>query len=196
MVYQLQFIGKSLSEQIEKIRINKEQYSKYVDEVNSITQLGEFEVSVGKLKLKKLIKKELLLIEKFKFRFPVTQFFLTVTLYCSKIDGQVYKQKSQEFSADDIFAINRKLSNKSGSFYNDREIWDAICLVERGKVSNKMRFSIYQRDGYRCRLCGVSDKFTKLEIDHIVPIAKGGKSTYDNLQTLCHKCNTEKGDSL
>lgn len=35
-----------------------------------------------------------------------------------------------------------------------------------------------------------------LEIDHIIPIAKGGKSTYDNLQTLCHRYNIKKGDKL
>ena len=68
--------------------------------------------------------------------------------------------------------------------------------VSKGEISNKMRFAIYERDGYRCRRCGVRDGYARLEIDHIIPIAKGGKSTYDNLQTLCHDCNVEKGDSL
>ncbi|MBP5466276.1 MAG: HNH endonuclease [Clostridia bacterium] len=52
-----------------------------------------------------------------------------------------------------------------------------------------MRFSIYKRDGYRCQHCGRSGRFVDLEIDHIIPISKGGKSTYDNLQTLCQRCN-------
>ena len=90
----------------------------------------------------------------------------------------------------------KRVSNRSGRFFNDREIWDAICRVERARVSNKMRFSIYERDGWRCRRCGKSQRFAELEIDHIFPIAKGGKSTYDNLQTLCHRCNVEKGDSV
>lgn len=51
--------------------------------------------------------------------------------------------------------------------------------------------AIYERDGYRCRCCGRRTK--DLEIDHIVPISKGGKSTYDNLQTLCKRCNKLKG---
>ncbi|MBO4983778.1 MAG: HNH endonuclease [Clostridia bacterium] len=59
-----------------------------------------------------------------------------------------------------------------------------------------MRFSLYQRDGYRCLKCGISQEYANLEIDHIVPIAKGGKSTYNNLQTLCHRCNVAKGDSI
>lgn len=32
-----------------------------------------------------------------------------------------------------------------------------------------------------------------LSLDHIVPLAEGGKSNSDNLQTLCKKCNCAKG---
>ena len=59
-----------------------------------------------------------------------------------------------------------------------------------------MRFSIYERDGYRCRYCGRTEDFDYLEIDHIKPIAKGGKSTYDNLQTLCKRCSQMKSDKF
>ena len=57
-----------------------------------------------------------------------------------------------------------------------------------------MRFAIYKRDNYRCRKCG--RQTDDLEVDHIIPIAKGGKSTYDNLQTLCHRCNSKKSDNI
>ncbi len=120
---------------------------------------------------------------------------ITVTLYCSKMNGKITNKKSQLFSTDEIFLLIKKLQNKTGTFYNDRDIWNSICRVERGKVSNKIRFSIYERDRYRCRRCGVTNKFAYLEIDHIIPISKGGKSTYDNLQTLCRKCNYEKGNN-
>ena len=55
-----------------------------------------------------------------------------------------------------------------------------------------MRFSIYDRDGYRCKMCG--RKTNDLEIDHIFHISKGGKSEYSNLQTLCRRCNANKSD--
>lgn len=64
-------------------------------------------------------------------------------------------------------------------------------------VSLKMRMSVLKRDGYRCVKCGVSPKINKsvtLEIDHIVPVSKGGASTLDNLQTLCFDCNQGKTD--
>ena len=196
LIYQLQYIRKQIRDQVDKINVNKRLYSKYVSEVKAINQFGQFQASIGKLKIVKLMKMEKSLIEKRTYRAPITQFSLTVTLYCSKINGQVYRKKSGYFSADDISILIKRLNNKNGTYYNDREIWDAICRVERGKVSNKMRFSIYARDGYRCRKCGAFGRYVRLEIDHIIPIAKGGITTYDNLQTLCHRCNVEKGDSL
>lgn len=196
LIYQLQFIGRKLCDQIGKLKNNKLQYSKYLNEVKDITQFGRFQSEIGKLKLGKLIKHEKRLIAKETYRAPTTKFSLTVTLLCSKINGDVYDRKSEAFYADDILALVRRVNNKRGSFYNDRGIWDAICRVERGKVSNKMRFSIYERDGYQCRKCGVSDRNASLEIDHIIPISKGGKSTYDNLQTLCHECNVKKGAKI
>lgn len=195
LIYQLQYYGKKVSEQIEKINRNVSEYRKYIEQIKTL-QLGKFSAPIGKLKAKKLLKTEKRLFHKTKIPPPATQFFLTVTLYCSNINGRTYDSKRETYSAEAILKLIKRLQNRNGAYYRDREIWDAICRVERGKVSNKMRFSIYARDGYRCRKCGVSQRYATLEIDHIIPIAKGGKSTYDNLQTLCHKCNVEKGDKL
>ncbi len=196
LIYQLQFYSIKISNQINKINDNRQLYSNYLSEIKDISQFGQFQSSIGKLKLEKLVKKEKQLIEKQILRAPVTQFTLSVTLYCSKINGQVYSRKSEIFSAGEVLTFIKRINRKNGNFYTDREIWDAICRVERGKVSNKLRFLIYSRDGYRCRKCGISDRYAQLEIDHIIPISKGGKTTYDNLQTLCHKCNVEKSNSL
>jgi 5-methylcytosine-specific restriction endonuclease McrA len=72
----------------------------------------------------------------------------------------------------------------------------AAPLVYRVPVPKRLRFKILRRDKYRCRLCGLSqDDGVRLEIDHRVPVAKGGKTTPDNLWTLCHPCNNGKRDS-
>ena len=194
LIYQLQYIRKKVFDQIDKINTNKQLYSTYLNEIKSIGKFGQFQVPIEKLKLDKLTKIEHRLIKKHT-RVPTTQFYLAVTLYCATINGEIYAERCEQFSVDDIYSLNKRLNNKNGNFYNDREIWDSLCRVERGKVSNKMRFSIYKRDGYRCFNCGISDRYAQLEIDHIIPIAKGGKTTYDNLQTLCHNCNEEKGDT-
>lgn len=193
LIYQLQFIKKDVVDQIEKIRINERLYDKYLEEIATIKQSGQFQTNAGKLKVEKLLILEKKLIEE-QIYHPIIQFILTVTLYCSTINGQIYNSKSKDFFDNDVLSLIARLNKKRGTYFTDREIWNAICRVERGKVSNKMRFSIYARDGYRCCRCGASGRFVQLEIDHIIPIAKGGKSTYDNLQTLCHNCNVEKGD--
>lgn len=70
-------------------------------------------------------------------------------------------------------------------------------------VTSKTRLRIYQRDGGRCRCCGVATQFRKghprygggddlAEIDHIVERADGGTSEDRNLQLLCKKCNRKK----
>lgn len=64
---------------------------------------------------------------------------------------------------------------------------------QRKLMTKQMREQIAQRDNYTCQICG---KYmidgVGLQIDHIVPIAKGGKTVPSNLQVLCSKCNGKK----
>lgn len=53
--------------------------------------------------------------------------------------------------------------------------------------------AVWDRDGWECRHCG---SHRQLTIDHIVPVAKGGPNTIDNLQTLCAPCNGRKSDTM
>lgn len=65
-------------------------------------------------------------------------------------------------------------------------------------------FRVFRRDGWRCYLCGcdtpqalrgaLSDNAP--ELDHVVPISKGGAHAYDNVRCACRVCNWMKGDSL
>ena len=192
LIYQLRHLSPKIYDQVKKVDSNKQKYQNYLCEVEAI-QFGQFQCQIGKLKLDKLLNTEKSLVNK-SVQVPATKFYITVSLYCSKMNGRVYDRKIQSFSVDEIVSFVNRLENKNGTFYNDRDIWNSLCRVERGKVSNKMRFSIYERDGYRCRRCNISERYATLEIDHIIPISKGGKSTYENLQTLCHKCNYEKGN--
>ena len=53
------------------------------------------------------------------------------------------------------------------------------------------RQNVFKRDGFECQYCGTRNDLT---LDHIVPKAKGGKSTWMNLITACKECNARKGD--
>lgn len=60
-------------------------------------------------------------------------------------------------------------------------------------ISANKRLSIYKRDQYHCVNCGSRNRLT---IDHILPVDKGGTDDVDNLQTMCHACNQEKGNHV
>ncbi|MFA6054886.1 MAG: HNH endonuclease [Thermodesulfovibrionales bacterium] len=63
----------------------------------------------------------------------------------------------------------------------------------------RLRFLVMRRDNFSCRSCGASPAKNSeiiLHIDHIIPWSKGGETIFDNLQTLCNKCNVGKSDLL
>lgn len=67
---------------------------------------------------------------------------------------------------------------------------------QRTLMTPTLREYIKQRDNYTCQKCGISvaqEPHLLLEIDHIVPLSKGGITSEENLQTLCWKCNRSKG---
>lgn len=67
---------------------------------------------------------------------------------------------------------------------------------QRALMTSTLREKIKIRDNYTCQNCGIStvdEPHLLLEIDHIVPLAKNGLTTEENLQTLCWKCNRTKG---
>lgn len=62
-----------------------------------------------------------------------------------------------------------------------------------------LRLKILQRDNFKCVLCGRSPALnpgTALQLDHIRPFSKGGKTILDNLRTLCQECNLGKGSEV
>lgn len=59
-------------------------------------------------------------------------------------------------------------------------------------VPQDMRDEVFERDSHVCLKCGARDD---LAIDHIVPLARGGDNRMENLQTLCKRCNSSKGDT-
>lgn len=70
---------------------------------------------------------------------------------------------------------------------------------QRALMTKKLRENIKNRDNFTCCNCGNSiylEPNLLLEIDHIVPISKGGCTVEENLQTLCWKCNRSKSNKV
>lgn len=70
-------------------------------------------------------------------------------------------------------------------------------MAEKRKgISKKTRFDIFKRDSFKCQYCGASPPSVLLHVDHIKPVADGGKNDIDNLVTSCEPCNLGKGARL
>lgn len=63
-------------------------------------------------------------------------------------------------------------------------------------ISNKQRFEVFKKYNFTCQYCGRRTPEVILEVDHIIPKAKGGTDEIENLITSCFECNRGKGDSL
>lgn len=75
----------------------------------------------------------------------------------------------------------------------------AFAKEQRSLMTKKLRELIKSRDNFTCCYCGNStfaEPNLLLEIDHIIPVAKGGCTVAENLQTLCWKCNRSKSDKI
>jgi 5-methylcytosine-specific restriction endonuclease McrA len=66
--------------------------------------------------------------------------------------------------------------------------------VKRKNFSSRQRLKIYRKTEGHCYLCGDLVDFDSFEIEHKVPISKGGTNDLSNLFCSCHCCNTIKHD--
>ncbi len=55
------------------------------------------------------------------------------------------------------------------------------------------RINLMARDNFQCQYCGVKPSRAELNLDHVVPRALGGRSTWENVVTSCIECNRRKG---
>lgn len=66
--------------------------------------------------------------------------------------------------------------------------------MARKTIPKGVRFEVMKRDKFTCQYCGKSAPDVILEIDHIMPVAKGGDDSILNLITSCRDCNRGKSD--
>ena len=106
--------------------------------------------------------------------------------------------------------LGRKKRKRAKEIHQGKEGWipnKNRTREGRNEAIERLRIPVYQRDGFKCR-CRGCRKCSKLKfwskfcgrgppglnIDHIMPVSEGGPDIAENLQTLCKKCNQEKGN--
>jgi 5-methylcytosine-specific restriction endonuclease McrA len=56
------------------------------------------------------------------------------------------------------------------------------------------RRNLFKRDDYQCQYCACHPGSEELTIDHVVPRAQGGNSSWENCVLACVACNSKKAD--
>jgi hypothetical protein len=181
------------SDYVSKVRENREIKSGYQEEVQRIF-LAEYSLNYSQLKLsertyrkheKKLFLKRVLS--------PVVNCEFTVNMSYSSPKGKVNLSKSDRFTFDDLFACFESVSRSR----IDKHTYSNLIAVERGEISDSLRYDILNRDNFTCVICGASSRQgARLHVDHIIPVSKGGKSVPSNLRTLCERCNIGKSNKI
>lgn len=67
-------------------------------------------------------------------------------------------------------------------------------IKDPGYVPGSLRYQVLKKAKFRCELCGISAEQKAIDVDHIVPRNKDGKTVIENLQALCYTCNSQKRD--
>jgi len=58
------------------------------------------------------------------------------------------------------------------------------------------RFNVFLRDGFTCQYCEQKRNAPELTFDHVIPRARGGRTSWENVVTACGVCNLRKGSKL
>jgi len=117
------------------------------------------------------------------------------TIYFPKYVFQ-YTSSGGNASTECDITMDIENLNKFVVFLSEKIKFKKSVAGQRALMTSRLREKIKQRDGYACKMCGVSvekEPNLLLEIDHIIPVSRGGMTTEDNLQTLCWRCNRSKG---
>jgi HNH endonuclease len=131
--------------------------------------------------------------------------------------------KSEKNSYAAIFCYKNQLFLATNEFINEESEEEACLLIKRhvlaedkklmrlkmevealeraaGQVGYKrttipevVKLVVWERDEGKCVRCGSTHN---LHFDHIIPVAKGGSSSEENIQLLCADCNLEKSDRI
>lgn len=119
--------------------------------------------------------------------YPITEISICVIKTYSSPKGRNHYNYPSHLSQNKIIEYIEKCVKK--------DEYKQTSQYQRSLLTPSMRYDILKRDGFRCVICGASaENGISLEVDHIVPIARGGKTEPNNLRTLCHNCNAGKRD--
>ena len=124
---------------------------------------------------------------------PETKPSITIAWSYESPAGRNCYRDAEVFSLEEV----RGLLRESRKVAKDRGVRQAQIQRERALMTDSLRYDVLRRDNFTCQICGSTARDgVRLEVDHIVPVSRGGRTEMDNLQTLCERCNRGKLDKV
>jgi len=111
-------------------------------------------------------------------------------------------------SYDNCFECNKKLELRYRKYCSRRCSYRYKKTRRRAMEAKVIcfpvhRWEIYQRDNFRCYICGVkvvsggrNNNWKQATLDHVVPLHRGGHHAEYNLRCCCRRCNSKKNKRL
>lgn len=182
--------GSEMTDLLDKVSENRRIYRTYITDFealsSTITPEACEELRINFDKFRK-IEQEMVDMEKLNM---IQSLSITCNVEYTSPKGQNHYKKGCTYLESEIRTAMKDMITRAE--YMQSEAWRR--KNERSKVTPSLRYDVMRRDGFCCCLCGRSARNgAELEVDHIMPVSKGGNTTYSNLQTLCRECNRGKG---
>lgn len=182
-----------LVEQSKAALRNQELYNEYMNKVRSLSSHITPEAAKEfKISYKKYLKIEQKLFQLNQLK-PKLDGKIECTVEYTSPGGRNHHSKSDVFDLSYVTKRYDELTEEQSMSNHEKE----RRKRERALLTPKLRYEILERDGFKCQICGRTEKDgVKLHVDHIFPISKGGATIPENLRTLCSDCNLGKSDKV
>ena len=69
-------------------------------------------------------------------------------------------------------------------------------MYRRRRRPRFSKYNIHLRDKFICQYCHNTFPQKELTLDHVIPISRGGKTSWENIVSACNPCNSTKGSKL
>lgn len=129
------------------------------------------------------------------FQFKLTRMQTRYRQFNYIKDSYKVSQVVKTYSCDYTYLLERNKLLKDISY--ELPLRQYHSKNQRKLMTRELREKVIRRDNYTCQICGkyMPDE-VGLQIDHIIPVSKGGKTVLSNLQVTCSKCNAHKKDKI
>ena len=175
---------------IDSITFNYREYNNYISKTNSIESTATEDLcqTLG-ISYEKFIKLEQRLFKRTLLPQPRLDVAVKCQATYTSPKGRNHYWKSDTYNYGNLKRLYDIKKQRDESRWRIED--------ERAKMTASLRYDIFKRDNFRCKICGsTAQDGVKLHVDHIVPVSKGGKTIPSNLQTLCDRCNLGKSNKM